>query len=306
LETVEKAQIVIDRFKAKLEWNKEFKLKLVQCPHDSNHWVSSKNLQKHASKCKWKVLGYTSDEVNEIQESENMSNSKSHGIIQKLFPDLNPMELLTYEKYTTLLTSQQRLQLYDESVSLCKNVIKDNDPFLYENLDKDALKKLSSKNASPSNINIIKELRDFKRRRRTYRAKNVAVTKRSYTEVLRDVLKTHMENLQQSLETTKDIRFSRNRNHERAGDDEKYLSSKKRTADSDIDRKTHKTSKSSSSRKSHHRHHQDDKRRHEYDRSEDEYRNTDHKAHKRKKSKKHSKISKRKKDFVSSPKRHLK
>ncbi|KAG9462141.1 hypothetical protein GDO78_014831 [Eleutherodactylus coqui] len=39
------------------------------------------------------------------------------------------------------------------------------------------------------------EMRDYKRRRQSYRAKNVHITKKSYTEIIRDVIDVHMEEL---------------------------------------------------------------------------------------------------------------
>ncbi|XP_078494714.1 uncharacterized protein LOC100185263 isoform X2 [Ciona intestinalis] len=44
-------------------------------------------------------------------------------------------------------------------------------------------------------LDFRKNMRDHKRRRQTYRAKNVHITKRSQTEIVRDVLKIHMEEL---------------------------------------------------------------------------------------------------------------
>nr|XP_009939575.1 PREDICTED: U11/U12 small nuclear ribonucleoprotein 48 kDa protein [Opisthocomus hoazin] len=52
-----------------------------------------------------------------------------------------------------------------------------------------------SQKGPKSHLEILAEMRDYKRRRQSYRAKNVHITKKSYTEVIRDVIGVHMEEL---------------------------------------------------------------------------------------------------------------
>lgn len=53
----------------------------------------------------------------------------------------------------------------------------------------------NSRKSPKSYLEILAEVRDYKRRRQSYRAKNVHITKKSYTEVIRDVINVHMEEL---------------------------------------------------------------------------------------------------------------
>lgn len=43
-------------------------------------------------------------------------------------------------------------------------------------------------NEPKTHLELMAEMRDYKRRRQSYRAKNVHITKKSYTEVLPDLL----------------------------------------------------------------------------------------------------------------------
>ncbi|KAG0414557.1 hypothetical protein HPB47_008253, partial [Ixodes persulcatus] len=51
----------------------------------------------------------------------------------------------------------------------------------------------------PSELEIKSKMRDYKRRRQSYRAKNVHITRKSYTEVLREVIENQADYLRHML-----------------------------------------------------------------------------------------------------------
>ncbi|XP_076795277.1 U11/U12 small nuclear ribonucleoprotein 48 kDa protein isoform X3 [Arvicanthis niloticus] len=111
-----------------------------------------------------------------------------------------PVEVpLNHKRSVCDLTQADRLALYDFVIEETKK--KRSGPQVIEN-DSDLFVDLAAKvnqdnsRKSPkSYLEILAEVRDYKRRRQSYRAKNVHITKKSYTEVIRDVIKVHMEEL---------------------------------------------------------------------------------------------------------------
>lgn len=111
-----------------------------------------------------------------------------------------PVEVpLNHKRFVCDLTQADRLALYDFVVEETKK--KRSDSQIIEN-DSDLFVDLAAKvnqdnsRKSPkSYLEILAEVRDYKRRRQSYRAKNVHITKKSYTEVIRDVINVHMEEL---------------------------------------------------------------------------------------------------------------
>lgn len=106
------------------------------------------------------------------------------------------------------LTQADRLAVYDYVLEETKRQrsrakASANDSDLFEDLtakvNQDGVEK-----APKSHLELLAEMRDYKRRRQSYRAKNVHITKKSYTEVIRDVINTHMEELVHHLQEKDD------------------------------------------------------------------------------------------------------
>ncbi|XP_014395256.1 PREDICTED: U11/U12 small nuclear ribonucleoprotein 48 kDa protein isoform X2 [Myotis brandtii] len=118
---------------------------------------------------------------------------------QRIYSSL-PVEVpLNHKRFVCDLTQADRLALYDFVIEETKK--KRSDSQIIEN-DSDLFVDLAAKvnqdnsRKSPkSYLEILAEVRDYKRRRQSYRAKNVHITKKSYTEVIRDVINVHMEEL---------------------------------------------------------------------------------------------------------------
>jgi len=185
-ETLLRAKSALTIFKESLGWNKKKTLK--QCLHDPSHFISSNNLEFHQQKCKWKKLGYTKDETEAILTSPPKRVSiKLEDVLKKALPGINISHesLLTDDRYTSLLTPDQRLAVYNETIAQLKTNSKQNcqEPVSFE--DEDQL-----------DWNKNEKGTEFRRKKQTYRAKNVHITKRSYTEVLRDVISVHTSKLE--------------------------------------------------------------------------------------------------------------
>ncbi|XP_029324461.1 U11/U12 small nuclear ribonucleoprotein 48 kDa protein [Mus caroli] len=198
---------------------------IVICPYDSNHRMPKSSLTKHMESCRLRKLGYTKEEENEmynptffyenlkipsvtlnkdsqfqiIKQARTTAGKDGDCYSQRMYSSV-PVEVpLNHKRSVCDLTQMDRLALYDFVIEETKK--KRSGPQVIEN-DSDLFVDLAAKvnqdnsRKSPkSYLEILAEVRDYKRRRQSYRAKNVHITKKSYTEVIRDVIKVHMEEL---------------------------------------------------------------------------------------------------------------
>ncbi|KAL6040317.1 hypothetical protein STEG23_017217 [Scotinomys teguina] len=111
-----------------------------------------------------------------------------------------PVEVpLNHKRSVCDLTQADRLAIYDFVIEETKkkrsgSQVIENDSDLFVDLAA-KVNQDNSRKSPKSYLEILAEVRDYKRRRQSYRAKNVHITKKSYTEVIRDVIKVHMEEL---------------------------------------------------------------------------------------------------------------
>ncbi|XP_078670048.1 uncharacterized protein LOC144910618 [Branchiostoma floridae x Branchiostoma belcheri] len=101
------------------------------------------------------------------------------------------------------LTTAQKLAMHNYVVQQASKVTNRTPAFSAEDssltadLAETVQKQDDDSKGPKSHLEILAELRDYKRRRQSYRAKNVHITKRSTTEVMRQVIETQMEMLEQ-------------------------------------------------------------------------------------------------------------
>ncbi|XP_035666614.1 U11/U12 small nuclear ribonucleoprotein 48 kDa protein-like [Branchiostoma floridae] len=100
------------------------------------------------------------------------------------------------------LTTAQRLAMHNYVVQQARDTsnrpaFSTEDSTLTADLAETVQKQEGEGKGPKSHLEILAELRDYKRRRQSYRAKNVHITKRSATEVMRQVIETQMEMLEQ-------------------------------------------------------------------------------------------------------------
>ncbi|XP_068052782.1 U11/U12 small nuclear ribonucleoprotein 48 kDa protein isoform X4 [Anomalospiza imberbis] len=134
-----------------------------------------------------------------VKQSRAQSAKEGAGYSEGLY-SLLPIEVpQNHKRFTCDLTQADRLALYDYVVEETKkqrsrSQITENDSDLFVDLAAKITQDDSQKGPK-SHLEILAEMRDYKRRRQSYRAKNVHITKKSYTEVIRDVIGVHMEEL---------------------------------------------------------------------------------------------------------------
>ncbi|XP_068787518.1 U11/U12 small nuclear ribonucleoprotein 48 kDa protein isoform X2 [Struthio camelus] len=197
----------------------------VVCPYDAHHRVPPAALQRHAASCRLRQMGYSKEEEEEmydsrffyenrkvpsvtvdkdlqfhiVQQARAESAKEGVGYSQGSYSSL-PVEVpQNHKRFTCDLTQADRLALYDYVVDETKkqrsrSQITENDSDLFVDLAAKITQDDSQKGPK-SHLEILAEMRDYKRRRQSYRAKNVHITKKSYTEVIRDVIGVHMEEL---------------------------------------------------------------------------------------------------------------
>ncbi|KAM5322841.1 U11/U12 small nuclear ribonucleoprotein 48 kDa protein [Glossophaga mutica] len=198
---------------------------VVICPYDSNHHMPKSSLAKHMVSCRLRKLGYTREEEDEMYNSEffyenvkipsiTLNKDSQFQIIkqartavgkdgdsynQRIYSSF-PVEVpLSHKRFVCDLTQADRLALYDFVIEETKkqrsdSQIIENDSDLFVDLAA-KVNQDNSRKSPKSYLEILAEVRDYKRRRQSYRAKNVHITKKSYTEVIRDVINVHMEEL---------------------------------------------------------------------------------------------------------------
>uniref|UniRef100_A0A4X1SHQ7 Desmoplakin n=1 Tax=Sus scrofa TaxID=9823 RepID=A0A4X1SHQ7_PIG len=198
---------------------------VVICPYDSNHHMPKSSLAKHMESCRLRKLGYTKEEEDKMYNSDffyenakvpsvTLNKDSQYQIIkraraavgkdgdcynQRVYSSL-PVEVpLNHKRFVCDLTQADRLALYDFVVEETKKRRSDsqsieNDSDLFVDLAA-KVNQDNSRKSPKSYLEILAEVRDYKRRRQSYRAKNVHITKKSYTEVIRDVISVHMEEL---------------------------------------------------------------------------------------------------------------
>uniref|UniRef100_A0A673A3D3 Small nuclear ribonucleoprotein 48 (U11/U12) n=1 Tax=Sphaeramia orbicularis TaxID=375764 RepID=A0A673A3D3_9TELE len=199
---------------------------LEQCPYDPDHRVPVKSMEKHKASCSLRQMGYTAEEQAEMFDPSvcydsnkvrtfTMDKSMQHQVIlqARSAAPLMKMEGVfwqgqysgqpvdvpqNHKRAVCDLTVADRLALYDHVVDVLAHQRDQAQSSSNEDLYVDLVKKLQKgeeQNEPKTHLELIAEMRDYKRRRQSYRAKNVHITKKSYTEVIREVISVHSEEL---------------------------------------------------------------------------------------------------------------
>ncbi|XP_017653259.1 U11/U12 small nuclear ribonucleoprotein 48 kDa protein isoform X2 [Nannospalax galili] len=134
-----------------------------------------------------------------IKQARTAAGKDGDRFNQRMYSSV-PVEVpLNHKRSVCDLTQADRLALYDFVIEETKkkrsgSQVIENDSDLFVDLAA-KVNQDNSRKSPKSYLEILAEVRDYKRRRQSYRAKNVHITKKSYTEVIRDVIKVHMEEL---------------------------------------------------------------------------------------------------------------
>ncbi|XP_038849112.1 U11/U12 small nuclear ribonucleoprotein 48 kDa protein-like [Salvelinus namaycush] len=223
------------------------------CPYDPNHRVPSRSMERHKATCQLSQIGYSHEEQAEMYDHslcyENTSitsftmdkHTQQQVIIQARAsaPPIRTEGLYSQSEYSTDpsevpqnqkraicdLTVADRLALFDhvtrEGIKQKDQAVATNNEDLYVDLVA-KLKKGNDQNEHKSHLELMAEMRDYKRRRQSYRAKNVHNTKKSYTEVIREVINVHSVELSSQWkeeERKEEVRESKHGPHRRRSED---------------------------------------------------------------------------------------
>ncbi|XP_062393686.1 U11/U12 small nuclear ribonucleoprotein 48 kDa protein [Sardina pilchardus] len=213
-----------------LEWDQKWNESISQeaeemeaCPYDPNHRVPRRSMEKHKMKCLLNRMGYSQDEQAEMYDPSGcyerasipcviMDKKSQQQILQQARAKAPLLRLegqysqgdyskdaidvpQNHKRAICDLTAADRLALYDhvmqetESQQMAKKEATNNEDLYVDLVAK--LKKDDGQNGPKSHLEVLAEMRDYKRRRQSYRAKNVHITKKSYTEVIREVIDVH-------------------------------------------------------------------------------------------------------------------
>lgn len=196
-----------------------------QCPYDPHHRVPVRSMEKHKASCSLRKMGYTAEEQEEMSDpsicyqnnsirSFTMDKSTQHQVIlqARSAAPLMRMEGVfwqgqysgqpvdvpqSHKRAVCDLTVADRLALYDHVVGALNRqneaAASSNDDLYVDLVSK--LQKDEEQNEPKTHLELMAEMRDYKRRRQSYRAKNVHITKKSYTEVIREVINVHSDEL---------------------------------------------------------------------------------------------------------------
>uniref|UniRef100_UPI00398ED4FE U11/U12 small nuclear ribonucleoprotein 48 kDa protein isoform X2 n=1 Tax=Pristiophorus japonicus TaxID=55135 RepID=UPI00398ED4FE len=200
---------------------------MVTCPFDADHRLSKSSLEKHVASCRLRKLGYSREEEAEMYDPsfayektlvptfkmdkdlqtqiiQQARNNAPLGKEERVFSQGDyssvPLEVPeNHQRFICDLTPADRLAIYDHviketSQQRTKSSSVENDSDLYVDLAA-KLSRDDEQKGPKSHLEILAEMRDYKRRRQSYRAKNVHITKKSYTEIIKDVINVHMEEL---------------------------------------------------------------------------------------------------------------
>ncbi|XP_051576361.1 U11/U12 small nuclear ribonucleoprotein 48 kDa protein isoform X2 [Myxocyprinus asiaticus] len=211
-----------DLFEA-LGWNQEVDTLAVQmevCPNNPNHTVPQDRMEKHKAACLLSQLAYSKEEQAEMcdpsvyYEKANiptiiMDKDRQQQVILQARANATPMRSTghyaqsdfsadppdvpqNHKRALCDLTVADRLALYDHVVQEASHQSTRSE-YRNEDLYVDLVAKLKKEEQSgpKSHLEVLAEMRDYRRRRQSYRAKNVHITKKSYTEVIREVIDVH-------------------------------------------------------------------------------------------------------------------
>ncbi|XP_077453726.1 U11/U12 small nuclear ribonucleoprotein 48 kDa protein [Stigmatopora argus] len=195
------------------------------CPYDPGHLVPVRSMERHKVLCYLRKMGYSPEEQAEMCHSpgcydntsvrtftmnKDLQNQmilkarsaaplmKMEGVFWQGQYSHQPADVPQNHKRAVCdLTVADRLALYDNVIGALRpegaGAASAGDELYADLVSK--LKKAERQDEPKTHLELMAEMRDYKRRRQSYRAKNVHITKKSYTEVIREVIKVHSEEL---------------------------------------------------------------------------------------------------------------
>ncbi|KAK7103860.1 U11/U12 small nuclear ribonucleoprotein 48 kDa protein-like [Littorina saxatilis] len=198
----------------------------VQCAHDPGHHVPESSLKQHTAACFLRKMGLSEQDM-ELQLQDEDFVYRNADLVGKVELDEGLLNRIIWNHcmenrqvhmghrsmpvgandWMVKLSPQERLAVYDYCVDQLKAQGKmanvEQDEVLTTDWERIIKKNLLEQGGQKpkSKVELLAMLRDQKRRRQSYRAKNVHVTKKSYTEIIREVILNQIEIMMPSSET---------------------------------------------------------------------------------------------------------
>lgn len=236
------------------------------CPFDPHHTVPRDRMEKHKASCQLSQMGYSKEEQAEmidpsvyyekanvpsitmdidtfhqviLQTRENAPRASSTGLHTQSDTSTDLPYIPQNHKRTLCdLTVAERMAVYEHVIQeASQQSVKreSNNEDLYVDLVA-KLKKGDEQSGPKSHLEVLAEMRDYRRRRQSYRAKNVHITKKSYTEVIREVIDIHSGELGRIWQEVKDeeSKAPQPSSHSNGGESEKGRSASVESRESRI------------------------------------------------------------------------
>lgn len=195
-------------------------LPLAKCPYNSNHMIPEKSLQRHSEICKWKQNGYLVEDIKSalsntftyekkpevvfVPVNEGALNlilekcANQQGLVYEPSDMTQRTMPLTHDRETAEFSREERLAIYEYVVEKGKQARKHQTEVKDLAFDWECTSE-NVNNKKKSKLEMLAEVRDLKRRRQTYRGKNVHTGKKSYSEIVKEVIGNQMELLSQTI-----------------------------------------------------------------------------------------------------------
>ncbi|XP_077990462.1 U11/U12 small nuclear ribonucleoprotein 48 kDa protein-like [Glandiceps talaboti] len=202
----------LDSLLEELKWDRhtlQGGVTMATCPLDKNHHVPAKSLDEHIKVCKWLKQGYSKQDLANKLPSSHFYYKNSLSVVPVLIDQTTQSKIissvsgpermikdvpLTMERAQSDLTSAERLAIYDYVVDTAKKTNKQPSVSSSElEFDPTAAFRKEEKKHPKTHMEVLAEKRDYKRRRQSYRGKNVHITRKSQTDMMREVIDAYMD-----------------------------------------------------------------------------------------------------------------
>ncbi|KAK2176365.1 hypothetical protein NP493_667g01070 [Ridgeia piscesae] len=259
------------------------------CSVDAGHIIPERTRDKHESYCSQIHRGYSREEL-DADQSSRFFYEKATTVVPVIL-DWSTCPLpLTSERYLSELSAEERCAVYDYCVATGKATNKMiSFPKEQLMLLEDQEDKTDDQNKDiPEHLQQLMQERDLKRKRQKYRAKNVHITQKSHTEIIREVLANQMELLHRRWSDEERAKRKSDEKEEQINSEKDMEQSRKSWSHRSLDRRRHRSRDRSggddnSSRKRRHRStsREDSPDRHRSDRHRHKHHKHKHHRHSR-------------------------
>ncbi|CAG8567582.1 12985_t:CDS:2 [Cetraspora pellucida] len=165
----------------------------ITCPFNAAHKVPTKSYEKHYKRCELKYHGITECGKRKRLPSSTFFYENSPCVITLVKDYVKESQKNVKDESMNIgvgqsLTVSQRLEAYEREIEISNQIREENQKQKrdeYQNFDevwKAVQKKKGENQGQKSHTELLAEKRDYKRRRKSYRAKNIKITQRTPTQ----------------------------------------------------------------------------------------------------------------------------